>query len=273
MAMTSGILYSTRSGTCGITVGVVMIQAPSPPCFPLLLPGLGPALLARRQPVSAPPVTVRVGAQARAAERLGCSARGLALLALGSAAHRLGVLGVAHAKSAIGPGDHVVLAVGPGPVSCPRVSLVGAQGLGYLSPARPGLERVIALVDGLVRAGQVLSGGQQLQVLGGGQRLGAPGAVPGRVVRARGCQLRVGASQVLAHAQLVAALPGSMGAGAVAPGCVVIGDRVFPRRGARVWRGLIAVIRIHIALLHVQPGATWRAYSPRSRGRPAWEAG
>src|SRR5258708_2536731 len=242
-------------------------------CFPLLLPGLGPALFARRQPVCAPPVTVRVGTQARAAERLGCSARGLAPLAIGSAPYRLGVLGVAHAKSAAGRGEHVVLAIGPGPVSCPRAGLVGAQGLGYLSPASPGLERVIDLVDGLVRAGQVLGGGQQFQVLGGGQRLGVPGAVPGRVVGASGYQLRVGASQVLAHAQLVVALPGGMGAGAVAPGGLVIRDRVFPGRGARVWRGLIAVIRIHIALLHVQPGATWRAYSPRSRGRPAWEAG
>src|SRR5258708_5683724 len=182
MAMTSGILYSTRSGTCGITVGVVMIQAPSPSCFPLLLPGLGPALFARRQPVSARPVTVGVGAQTRAAERLGCSARGLVLLALGSAPYRLGVLGVTHAKSAAGPGEHVVLAIGPGPVGCPRVSLVGAQGLGYLSPARPGLERVVDLDGWLVRSGQVLGGGQQLQVLGSGQRLGAPGAVPGGVV-------------------------------------------------------------------------------------------
>src|SRR5260370_41351917 len=98
MAMTSGILYSTRSGTCGITVGVVMIQTPSPSCFPLLLPGLGPALLARRQPVSARPVTVGVGAQAGAAKKLGCSARGLVLLALGSAAHRLAVLGGPHSQ-------------------------------------------------------------------------------------------------------------------------------------------------------------------------------
>src|SRR5258708_32729246 len=115
MAMTSGILYSTRSGTCGIAVGVVMIQTPSPSCFPLLLPGLGPALLARRQPVSARPVTVGVGAHARAAERLGCSARGLALLALGSAAHPLGLLAGANPTSAATPGEHDVLPVCPPP--------------------------------------------------------------------------------------------------------------------------------------------------------------
>src|SRR5258708_28012816 len=100
MAMTSGILYSTRSGTCGITVGVVMIQTPSPSCFPLLLPGLGPALLARRQPASARPVTVGVGAQAGAAKRLRCSAPGLVLLALRRAAPPLALLPLPHPQPA-----------------------------------------------------------------------------------------------------------------------------------------------------------------------------
>src|SRR5258708_40368251 len=104
MAMTSGILYSTRSGTCGIAVGVVMIQAPSPSCFPLLLPGLGPALLARRQPVSARPVTVGVGAQAGAAQRLGCRARGLGLLPPRRAAYRPRGPGVPPPHSALSPG-------------------------------------------------------------------------------------------------------------------------------------------------------------------------
>ncbi len=74
-------------------------------------------------------------------------------------------------------------------------------------------------------------------MLGGRQRLGVPDAVLGRVVLAGGLQQGVRAGQVLAHAQLVVPVAGSVRARAVALGCLVVGDRGLARLVLLVWDG------------------------------------
>ncbi len=131
------------------------------------------------------------------------------------------------------PGEQVMLPVRPLAVRHPGGCLVGAQGGGDLRPAGPGAQREVDLEGRLVGAGQVLRGGQQLQMLGGTQRLGVVRAVPFRVVLSASLERRVGAGQVVPHAQLVVPLAGRMPARTVTPGSIVHGDRRGELPGSR----------------------------------------
>src|SRR6266536_59771 len=94
----------------------------------------GAALLAGLQPVSATAVLVGVSAQHAMRGRVSLRRPGLRLA---RPRLRLGVLGVAHAKAAIGPGEHVVLAVSPGPVFHAGHGLVSAEGVSHLPQVAP----------------------------------------------------------------------------------------------------------------------------------------
>ncbi len=166
--------------------------------------------------------------------------------------------------------------------------LVGVEGLRNLIPARPCLQRVVDLAMRLVGPGQVLGGGQQLEVLGGAQRLRRRGAVLGRVVLAapsapRGPAPGGDASSVRGSARLRRACRARS---ASTPGCRSAAGMSAARCAGMGWssRAVLPVVRMGDQgppdafprtwgpVLQRGPGANWGAQSALDSAGSKWSA-